>query len=370
MKKNIYLKIVFGLIFLLLPFSEGLALTLSERLAGRILLQIEQNGEAWYVEPIEKERYFLGRPHDAFQVMRELGLGISEADYQRFKDKSPSRLLGRIMLRVEAKGEAYYVDPVTAKFEFLGRPADAFRVMRENGLGITTSNLRQIPLAFSSATLPEIALQARFPGKIVYTVESDQDAASYRGDCEARQGVFKTCGSICAPSAENCAEVCAFTCEKPLLSTNQNNWKTYTNSTLGFNLKHSAELKVTVQSDSSVSFVFIGPTQIIGSELYDGISLTVERQRLGLLESLRAQAEDDVAATMKHATLTKPLSAVTVNGINGYSYEYESLGQYTKILLPKSGRDIFAINYLSPDPESNGYEEIVQGMLNTFRVNK
>lgn len=56
------------------------AASLLERLKGRILLQIEQHGEAWYVNPADGKRYFLGRPSDALEVMRQLGLGISDSD--------------------------------------------------------------------------------------------------------------------------------------------------------------------------------------------------------------------------------------------------------------------------------------------------
>ena len=52
-------------------------------LAGRILLQIEEHGEAWYVEPDTMVRHFLGRPTDAWRVMREQGIGITNANLNR-----------------------------------------------------------------------------------------------------------------------------------------------------------------------------------------------------------------------------------------------------------------------------------------------
>ena len=50
---------------------------------GKIFLQVERNGEAWYVNPTDGKRYFLGRPTDAFQVMRNLGLGISNNNFDK-----------------------------------------------------------------------------------------------------------------------------------------------------------------------------------------------------------------------------------------------------------------------------------------------
>ena len=120
---------------------------LTNRLAGRILLQVEEKGEAWYVEPVSKQKYFMGRPADAFDMMRRFGLGISEANFSKFeKSGVPDRFAGRIFLRVENKGEAYYVNPVDMKMHYLGRPADAFNLMRELALGISNSNIRQIPV--------------------------------------------------------------------------------------------------------------------------------------------------------------------------------------------------------------------------------
>jgi len=126
-----------------IPLSPSLSIYL--RVRGKILLQIEDNGEAWYIHPNTIERIFLGRPSDAFQIMREQGLGVSENDYASFGGYAPSRLSGKILLRVEENGEAYYVNPVDLKMHYLARPVDAFRVMRELGLGITNRDLEEIP---------------------------------------------------------------------------------------------------------------------------------------------------------------------------------------------------------------------------------
>jgi len=57
--------------------------SLASRLAGKILLQVEENGEAWYINPANQQRYFLGRPNDAFELMRKLGLGIANKDLEQ-----------------------------------------------------------------------------------------------------------------------------------------------------------------------------------------------------------------------------------------------------------------------------------------------
>jgi hypothetical protein len=130
----------------LLGINPTSAQSMAERLKGRILLAVQSSGQAWYVNPTNGQRAFLGRPTDAFRIMRELGLGVSEKDFASFSKSAPQKLSGRILLRVGAKGEAYYVHPLDLKLYYLGRPADAFRIMREKGLGITNSDLASIAI--------------------------------------------------------------------------------------------------------------------------------------------------------------------------------------------------------------------------------
>jgi exopolysaccharide biosynthesis protein len=136
--------------FLLLLVPISVRAGIAENLSGRILLDVERNGEAWYVYPEDNKRYYLGRPHDAFAIMRELGLGITELDFQKIPQAGMEvkgdqtitrRLAGRIVLQVEKNGEAWYINPVDLKKYYLGRPADAFAIMRELGLGISRKNL-------------------------------------------------------------------------------------------------------------------------------------------------------------------------------------------------------------------------------------
>ncbi|MDD3285810.1 MAG: hypothetical protein PHG95_04250 [Patescibacteria group bacterium] len=135
-------------VFLLCCFALPVrAETLARRLSGKILLQVESAGEAWYVNPLDSHRYYLGRPADAFVLMRSLGLGISEKNYQAFQVSGANSLRGRILLRVQAAGEAYYVNPDDSRLYYLGRPVDAFNLMRRFGLGISNQNLNQIAAA-------------------------------------------------------------------------------------------------------------------------------------------------------------------------------------------------------------------------------
>ncbi len=116
---------------------------MSKRMRGQILIQVENKGQAWYVNPDSGKKYFLGRPADAFDVMRKQGLGVKNNVIKNTKVFS-GKLLGRILINVEDKGKAYYINPKDKKAYFLGRPGDAFNVMRKLGLGINNINIRKI----------------------------------------------------------------------------------------------------------------------------------------------------------------------------------------------------------------------------------
>lgn len=187
---------------------------LNERLKGRILLQPEQNGEAWYINPINFQRYFLNRPNDAFRIMQEHGIGVTDIDLSKIPvglidyndndndqdglsnrleialktnpDKNDSdndgysdydeiinnynplglnsldfdeefflKHAGKIFLQIANNGEAWYLDPVTEKRYYLGLPQDAFTIMRTFALGISDENIKNIPIGTESPIIKE-----------------------------------------------------------------------------------------------------------------------------------------------------------------------------------------------------------------------
>ncbi len=163
----------------------------SLNLNGRILLQVEDKGQAWYVNPLNSQRYYLGRPDDAFQIMRSLGLGVSNSDINSFSLRAPSRLSGRILLKVQDKGQAYYVDPISLKLFYLGRPADAFSVMRLKGLGISNQDLATITIA-SVDSLKSVAASSS-TGLNVITSEGRNFSFKYQNkNYELLQGFSAT----------------------------------------------------------------------------------------------------------------------------------------------------------------------------------
>lgn len=178
---------------------------LVNRVKGRILLQVEEKGEAWYVDPQSENKLYMKDGTAAYDIMKALGLGVSNANLEKIpmgvqeklfnlKDtdgdgisdnvetaigidpnKSDSdgdglddkteilsgympngaekytydanlanKLKGRILLQVQSHGEAWYVNPTDGKKYYLGDPGTAYNVMKFLSLGIKNDDLRKI----------------------------------------------------------------------------------------------------------------------------------------------------------------------------------------------------------------------------------
>ncbi len=142
-------KITIGLlagISLILPVFVLAAPSVAQKLKGRILLQVESRGEAYYVNPATAERYYMENGDAAYNVMRNLGVGINNANLEKIKNNKALALKqkGKIFLKVESHGEAYYVD-FSGNLHYLKDGSEAYNIMRTLGLGITTRDLEQIP---------------------------------------------------------------------------------------------------------------------------------------------------------------------------------------------------------------------------------
>ncbi len=134
---------------------------LAKRMDGRVLLQVEKNGEAWYMIPGTGKRVYLADGATAYTTMRFLGLGITNKDLALIPAASttqeaqiaPSvcktnatanRLKGKILLQVEEHGEAWYVHPETCRRIYMKDGDAAYSIMRFLSLGITNADLWKI----------------------------------------------------------------------------------------------------------------------------------------------------------------------------------------------------------------------------------
>jgi len=122
---------------------------LSKRLAGRLLLQVEQDGQIWYVDTNDYKRYFV-TVDNALSLFRKLALGITEENLAKipYKDSGQGdsalreRLKGKLLLRVEAGGQISYVNWEGFRYDIsTNNLMDIFRGL---SLGISNENIRKI----------------------------------------------------------------------------------------------------------------------------------------------------------------------------------------------------------------------------------
>src|SRR3989339_821792 len=133
----------FSFIVSVLAFPED---NLSSLLSGKILLDVDKNGEAWYVYPGDFHRYYLGTPTDAYNVMSNLSLGVSNDDFLKIASTTPDRFRGLILIKPEDDGRVYYVNPTDKSLVYMADGIDALVVMRQFALGITNMDLKTIPM--------------------------------------------------------------------------------------------------------------------------------------------------------------------------------------------------------------------------------
>lgn len=152
MKKRFIIFLVLAALVGLVPVHQARAEDLASRLKGRILLQVESHGEAWYVNPGDSRRYYMANGSEAYNIMRNLGIGITNKDLARIKsDKTFAKIhRGKIFLQVESRGEAYYIN-IDGTAYYLKDGAAAYSIMRELGLGITNADLNKISLSDKDA---------------------------------------------------------------------------------------------------------------------------------------------------------------------------------------------------------------------------
>jgi len=118
---------------------------LSNRLKGRLLLQVEDKGRIWYVNPDDSKRYEVTFAN-ALPLFEKLSLGISNKDLDQISEvKSTTlgnRLKGRLLLQVEDKGRIWYIDSNGMKHEVTW--GNLMNLFRRLSLGITNRDLEKI----------------------------------------------------------------------------------------------------------------------------------------------------------------------------------------------------------------------------------
>ena len=125
---------------------------LAAKLAGRLLLQVENKGNIWYVNPGDNKRYLV-TTDNALALFRKFSVGISEANLNKIPTKESGqkgdaglrkRLSGKFLLRVEKSGNISYVD-INGYRNDINRE-NLMTIFRGLSLGVANANIYKIPV--------------------------------------------------------------------------------------------------------------------------------------------------------------------------------------------------------------------------------
>lgn len=101
---------------------------------GKIVLQVEENGEAWYIAPFDGSRYFLGNPQQTIErAILFAGQSILDLDEPGFFLDETSPL---VLYRSDS-GEVFT----------LSNEQDVVNLLSQVAIGLDNGQLRQIPFA-------------------------------------------------------------------------------------------------------------------------------------------------------------------------------------------------------------------------------
>ncbi|MCF7819946.1 MAG: hypothetical protein K9M44_00540 [Candidatus Pacebacteria bacterium] len=130
---------------------------LTNRLKGSLLLDVEGNGEVYYVDPDSEGKEYLADGASAHRLLERRALGINEVNFSKLElgseanetnvcanSELASRLKGKIVLRVESHGEAYWINPNNCRAYYTGTYEAAYNLMKKMSLGIKKANLAKI----------------------------------------------------------------------------------------------------------------------------------------------------------------------------------------------------------------------------------
>lgn len=122
---------------------------LMNKLKGKLLLQVEQGGRIWYVNPEDGKRHEVTFAN-ALPLFENLALGVSDEDLNKiplsddtWASATGNRLKGKLLLQVEQGGRIWYVDFEGRRWEVTW--VNLMDLFRNLALGITDEDLSKIP---------------------------------------------------------------------------------------------------------------------------------------------------------------------------------------------------------------------------------
>lgn len=147
------------LLFFFLPSSADAVTPTVDNLSGKIMLQVEENGEAWYLNPQSQKRVFLGKPRAAWEVINQLSVVVSDEALALIKNSEAPKMLSGLFVRAE--DAILYIHPSYPLAIELHNSTDVYYLMRNFGTGIRNMDLERIAIQDSNVLdLPTLNLSS------------------------------------------------------------------------------------------------------------------------------------------------------------------------------------------------------------------
>jgi lipoprotein-anchoring transpeptidase ErfK/SrfK len=142
---HVCLLVVFLGLLAAFPVMAAPAANNSSLLAGKIIYDAKSLGGFWYVNPGDFHRYCINNSFDVYGVLRNLSLGVSNADFAAMSVSAPDRLKGFFIIKPDDAAKIYYVNPINGILVYVQNPKDAFYLLQS--LAVRTSvDLNTIPI--------------------------------------------------------------------------------------------------------------------------------------------------------------------------------------------------------------------------------
>jgi hypothetical protein len=154
----------------------------------------------------------------------------------------------------------------------------------------------------------------------------------------------------------------------PSQSSKVEGWKVYTDEEKGFSINYLPEMTL-LKEAGGIKFVFIGPTQGIGTELYDGIIFYVFKEAYEQ-DTLKDFVDAEIEKKREFEVVVSDREEFILTGMTGYSYIVEGLGTFTNIILDAGPGEAIKITYIAPDPQNQGFQQTVNTMMSTLELLK
>jgi hypothetical protein len=158
-------------------------------------------------------------------------------------------------------------------------------------------------------------------------------------------------------------------------------WKTYSNTSPSWQIKHPADLQPKTELytqfmavgkgvGQAVTFSKYGSTQRTETELYDGFSLGIATAVKDRNTTLKNFADNETKPNPEIGSTREYIVETTVNGIKGYEAHVTGLGKNRYIFFsdPKDNTKVIRFFIISEGPNKADNDMIINQMLSTFKL--